>query len=118
MAFTQFQKALQSSASCCWSSPLPREFLPTNAALFDVSDVSFSFVDTPAFISGSVVVLTNGGVQFGLTAPGAATATVLVSTNLTTWQPLQSLLLTNGIGVFTDNAATNFASRFYRLSVP
>lgn len=90
----------------------------TNAALFDVSDASFSIVDTPTFNSGSVVVLTNGCVQFGLTAPGAATATVLVSTNLITWQALPPLPLTNGLGVFTDNATTNFTSRFYRLSVP
>jgi hypothetical protein len=90
----------------------------TNAALFDLSDAAFSIIDAPAFNSGSAVVLTNGGIQFGLTAPGAATATVLVSTNLITWQALPPLPLTNGIGVFTDDATTNFTSRFYRLSVP
>ncbi len=89
----------------------------TNAALSAVSG-TFSIVDAPSFNPGSVVVLTNGCVQFELTAPGAATATVLVSTNLTTWQALPPLTLTNGIGVFTDTATTNFTSRFYRLSVP
>ena len=90
----------------------------TNAALFDLSDATFSIVDAPAFNSSSAVVLANGSFQIGLTAPGAATATVLVSTNLTTWQALPPLPLTNGIGLFTDDATTNSISRFYRLSVP
>jgi hypothetical protein len=51
-------------------------------------------------------------------APGAATATVLGSTNSLTWQVLQSLPVTNGAAVFTDIAATNFASRFYRARLP
>jgi len=45
-------------------------------------------------------------------------ARVLVSTNLTTWQELQTVLVTNGNAVFTDDTATNHAGRFYRLRVP
>ena len=89
----------------------------TNSAVFGLSPQPFSIVDPPGFIPGSVSVLTNGTVKFGLTAPGAATATVWVSTNLTSWQVLQQGPVTNGAAVFTDPAATNPA-RFYQLSVP
>jgi hypothetical protein len=90
----------------------------TNSAVFGTSALPFSIVDPPAFVPGSVVVLPNGSVQMGWTAPGAATATVLISTNLTTWQVLQSVPVVNGSAVFTDNTATNFTDRFYRLSLP
>ena len=50
--------------------------------------------------------------------PGASQATVLCSTNLTAWQALQTVPLVNGSAVVTDNAATNFSARFYRLEVP
>jgi hypothetical protein len=90
----------------------------TNSSVFGMSALPFSIVDTPAFNSNSIVALPNGTVQFGMTAPGAATATVLVSTNLITWQVLQSVTLTNGSVVVTDNSATNSTARFYRLSLP
>jgi hypothetical protein len=66
----------------------------------------------------SVARLTDGSVQFQAIAPGAATATVLGSTNLLTWQVLQMVPVTNGTAVFTDSAATNFPSRFYRVRLP
>ena len=90
----------------------------TNSAVFGTSPLPFSIVDPPAIIPGSVVVLPSGSVQLGLTAPGAATATVLVSTNLTTWRVLQSVPVVNGSAAVTDTTATNFIDRFYRLSLP
>ena len=90
----------------------------TNAAVFDASDATFSIVDAPAITASSVTRLPDGSVQFSLTAPGAATATVLGSTNFTVWQVLQTLPATSGAAVFTDNNATNFAYRWYRVRVP
>jgi hypothetical protein len=90
----------------------------TNSGLYAMSEGPFSIVDAPTFNAGSVVVLPNGSVQFGVTASGAATATVWVSTNLPSWQVLQSVTLTNGSTVVTDNTATNSSAQFYRLSVP
>jgi hypothetical protein len=90
----------------------------TNSALSATSAQPFSIVDPPAFTPGSLFPLPDGRIQFSLTAPGAATATVLVSTNLSTWDVLQSVTLTNSAAVFIDNSSTNFAKRFYRLSVP
>jgi hypothetical protein len=90
----------------------------TNSAMISTSAQPFSIVDPPTFNAGSIVVLPDGSVQFGLTAPGAATATVWVSTNLTTWAVLPSGPLINGSEVVTDNAAASFTARFYRLSVP
>jgi hypothetical protein len=90
----------------------------TNAALSDLSDATFSIVDAPTINAGSIVHLPNGSLQFGLTATGAVQATVLGSTNLTNWQVLQSVPVTNGSAVFTDPTATNYRARFYRVRVP
>jgi hypothetical protein len=43
---------------------------------------------------------------------------VLGSTNLSVWQELQTVTVTNGSAVFTDDTATNRPARFYRLRVP
>jgi len=90
----------------------------TNVTVFGASAMPFSIIDAPVINAGSVTRLSDGRVQFGLTAPGAVQARVLVSTNLTTWQELQTVLVTNGNAVFTDDTATNHAGRFYRLRVP
>jgi hypothetical protein len=90
----------------------------TNAALFDMSDATFSIIDVPVINAGTVIRLPDGRVQFGLTAPGAAQVTVLCSTNLVGWQLLQTVPVTNGNAVFIDDTATNYPSRYYRLRVP
>ena len=66
----------------------------------------------------SITRLPDGRIQFGLTAPDATQATVLISTNLTVWEDLQTVTLTNGSTVFTDDTATNCPVRYYRLRVP
>jgi len=90
----------------------------TNAALSAFSAANFSIIDLPAISPGAITVLPNGEAQIALTVPGASQATVLCSTNLTTWQALQAVPLVNGSAVVTDNAAANFSARFYRLQVP
>jgi len=90
----------------------------TNGALFAASERPFSLVDAPSIVSSSVAQLPTGQVQFQLTAPGAATVTVLSSTNLSTWQSLQSVSVTNGSALFTDITSASGPSRFYRLQVP
>jgi hypothetical protein len=90
----------------------------TNSALFDVSDAAFSIIDAPVLNPGSLTWLPDGRVQLALTVPGAAQATVLGSTNLSFWQELQTVPLTNGAAVFTDDTATNRPTGFYRLRVP
>jgi hypothetical protein len=86
--------------------------------VFDASDSTFSIIDAPSIIATSVTRLPDGRVRFSLSAPGAAQATVLGSTNLTVWQALQTITVTNGSAVFTDATAASFASRWYRLRVP
>jgi hypothetical protein len=90
----------------------------TNSAVFDFSDQYFSIVDAPVLNTNSVTVLPDGRVTFNLTAPGAASATVLGSTNLSTWEVLQALAVTNGAAVFTEDTSTNCPHRFYRVRVP
>jgi hypothetical protein len=90
----------------------------TNATVFDTSDANFSIIDAPVINASSVIRLPDGRVQFGITAPGATQATVLASTNLIVWQNLQTVPVTNGGAVVTDDTATNYPSRCYRLRVP
>jgi hypothetical protein len=92
----------------------------TNPALYDFSP-PFSLITNLTSVTingGSLTNLPDGSVQFALSIPGALEATVLGSTNLLDWEVLQMVPLTNGSAVFTDNTATNFPSRFYRLRVP
>jgi len=91
-----------------------------NASLYDESDAPFSIIDAPVFNAGAVTRLANGQVQIVVTVPGAALATVLGSTNLSAsaWQELKTVPLTSGSAVFTDDTATNYPARFYRIRVP
>jgi len=77
-----------------------------------------SLVGRPSIVSNSMQRLGNGDIQFRITASGVSQATILVSTNLNTWQSLQTVPLTGSYGVFTDANALNYPRRFYRLSVP
>ncbi|MGH7967674.1 MAG: Ser-Thr-rich GPI-anchored membrane family protein, partial [Limisphaerales bacterium] len=88
----------------------------TNNTMVADSASTFSVVDPP--VLSTVTQLGDGRLQFAITAPGAATARVLVSTNLTTWQVLQRVSLVNGSGVFTDNAPANLGKNFYRVALP
>jgi hypothetical protein len=90
----------------------------TNAAMSDLSDLPFSIIDAPTLSAGSITWVPEGLIQLRLMVPGAAQATVLGSTNLVFWEPLQTVPLTNGSAVFTDSTATNVPHRFYRLRVP
>ena len=92
----------------------------TNPALYDFSP-PFSLITNLTSVTingGSLTNLPDGSIQFGFSIPGALEATVLGSTNLLDWEVLQMVPLTNGSAVFTDDTATNFPSRFYRLRVP
>jgi hypothetical protein len=92
----------------------------TNTNLYDFSP-PFSMITNLTSVKidgGSVTTLPDGGIQFGFSIPGALEATVMGSTNLLDWEDLQMVPLTNGSAVFTDDTATNFPSRFYRLRVP
>ena len=79
---------------------------------------TFQAVGSVTIDTRSVARLLDGSVQFGVAAPGATTATILGSTDLLTWQVLKTVPVSNGTAVFTDSAATNFPSRFYRVRLP
>jgi hypothetical protein len=76
-----------------------------------------SFTGTPAIVSNSVQRLPNGNLQFRLFAPSVPQATIKVSTDLISWQPLQTVQIFGGYGAFTDTNST-LAKQFYRVSVP
>lgn len=89
-----------------------------DAALSDTSDATFSIIDMPSLDAQSLVRLSDGSLRFALEVPGAAQATVLGSTNLSLWEQVAVVMLTNGTAVFTDAATTNLPWRFYRVRVP
>jgi hypothetical protein len=89
----------------------------TNSALFGTSAAPFS-IDMPYINASSLAILPGGQFSFNLVAPGATQASVFDSTNLVAWQLLAVVPVTNSTAAFTDTAASNSPSRFYRLSVP
>jgi hypothetical protein len=76
----------------------------------------------PAIDAASFIRLADGRAQFNLTAgAGVATqATVWAATTLRPpdWQVLGTAPLTNGSGMFIENAAPTGSTRFYRVSLP
>jgi hypothetical protein len=76
----------------------------------------------PIIQADSLVRLPDGRVQFALMAgAGAASqATVWGATSLAPpdWQPLGTVPLTNGSGVFTEDTAPVVPIRFYRVMLP
>jgi len=90
----------------------------TSGGLSAASQAPFSIIDAPVITPGSVVRLPDGRIQFAISSPGASGITVLGSTDLALWQSLASVPVVGGAALFTDNTATNYSIRFYRLSVP
>jgi hypothetical protein len=76
----------------------------------------------PTIQADSFVILSDGRVQFTLTAgAGLATqATVWRATTLAPpdWRVLATVPLIDGQGVFTDNTAPTAATSFYRVTLP
>ena len=87
----------------------------SNAALTNMS-ASFSIVDAPVITANSATRLSDGRLRFGVTALGAAQATVWGTTILSppNWQNLGLVTLTGGSGAFTNTPPY----LFYRVSVP
>ena len=85
-----------------------------NSGLSSTSAQSFCIVDAPAI--NSATPLPDGRVQFGITAPGAAQATLWGTAILTptSWQNLGKVAVTEGNGTFTNT----IPYIFYRVSVP
>jgi len=83
---------------------------------------SVSIVSSNTFMlqltfSNSVPLKTNGLV-FSLELSTGLNGHILVSTNLTTWTALTNFVGTNSTITFTDSAATNSSTRFYRAVIP
>jgi len=90
----------------------------TDSSLAAPSALVFSIVDAPTIGPGQVQQLPDGRAQIEVNIPGATQATVFGSEDLSSWQPLETVPLNNGSGVFTDQEATVFPSRFYRFQIP
>ena len=90
----------------------------TDSTLTSRSAAAFSIVDLPQVAPGSLTQLPGGNLQFSINAPGAPTATVLGSTDLKTWQVLQTVPVTGDSAVFTDTNAPKPTAGYSRIRVP
>ena len=77
-----------------------------------------SAVGQPAINARTLQRLTNGNFAFQFSAPAAVQATVWGTTNLISWDSLQSVPVVGGAASFTDTDAAGRPLRFYRVSVP
>jgi hypothetical protein len=57
----------------------------------------------------------NGQFQMLMSGTAGQSYTLLTSTNLTSWTPLEVFLCSNSVMTIADPSATNFNRRFYRL---
>ncbi len=90
-------------------------------SMADGTDLPFWIVDAPTIDGASITRLTDGSVEFRVLAPGAATATVLVSTDLKQWQELlPKIAIADGVGQFSQQANPDpgASMRYYRVRVP
>jgi hypothetical protein len=75
--------------------------------------VPVSSSTVPAGTLSSPMMLTNGTFQFTVTGPTNTDDCICASTNLTSWNTIGEVWLTNGSMNFIDMEATNFPYRFY-----
>jgi hypothetical protein len=75
----------------------------------------------PSIDTGSLTRLADGRIQFAITAgPGTSQVTVWATTLLSApaWNPIRTLSLTGGRGLFTESSASRTPTRFYRVTAP
>ena len=85
--------------------------------IYDTSDNPFSIVDRLQ-IDAKSAQFSDGKFSFTINSPGALQATVFASTNLLSWQQVSTVVLTNGVGIFSDDAAATSPKRFYQVRLP
>ena len=68
--------------------------------------------------SGPGFGMTADGFGFNITGTSNLIVVVEASTNLSTWQPVQTLTLTTGSAYFCDPQWTNYPGRYYRFRSP
>ncbi len=67
---------------------------------------------------GPLVLLSSGAAHIIVTGVAGQIHAIQTSIDLTHWLTLTNLALTNSLGEFVDNSATNSPQRFYRSVVP
>jgi CubicO group peptidase (beta-lactamase class C family) len=82
------------------------------------SVVNILDTNTPSSFTGQPVLLPNGNFQFQTLCSTGLVLTVEYSTNLLTWQPLQTFTTATAVTTITDTNATGRVNGFYRVVVP
>jgi CubicO group peptidase (beta-lactamase class C family) len=82
------------------------------------SVVNILDTNTPPSFTGQLVLLPNGNFQFQTLCSTGLVLTVEYSTNLLTWQPLQTFTTATAVTTITDTNATGRVNGFYRVVVP
>jgi hypothetical protein len=103
------------------SSDLASDFLDS-AELYDIGVGFIATATSPPILSGQLL-LPNGSFQLGFTNGSGLAFTILSATNLSpapiNWTVLGTPTeISSGNYQFTDQQATNFPRRFYRVSSP
>ncbi len=93
-------------------------FVTNNFGSITSSPATLVVTNFPIVLSVTPSVsTTEGGFSFGATVPRGATYIVLASTNMVTWVPIVTNVLSETNFIFKDPASTNYNSRFYRVVV-
>ena len=106
-----------------WSGVASQSSNTAQVVMSGYRDVTAAFqpLGPVAIDTSSLTRLPDGRIQFAITAgPGATQATVWGTTLLSppSWQPLASVPLSGGRGLFTENPASTTPARFYRVTAP
>ena len=108
---------------CAWSNVSAGSYVILARVVYngvstaDSFPVTVSVTNSPPQIIGFAPTL-GGAFQFSLLNSTTTNYTLLVSTNLRNWDPLNSALqCSNGLYLITDPAAANQPWRFYRLGL-
>jgi hypothetical protein len=95
---------------------------------FTMAGTNISYNVAEAFLNGPPVSLaiitanpafgfTDGVFGFDVSGPAGSNVVIQAGSDLKTWTPLQTILLTNGLAFFSDSQSATTARRFYRAQL-
>ncbi len=108
------------SVAASGNAPLSYQWYFNSAAVSAATNVTLALVDVQTNQAGNyTVVMTNssGSITSQVAAPVGEAYVILASTNLQNWTPIYTNVAPLGGLLFTDPAATNLGTRWYRGTV-
>lgn len=90
------------------------QMVATNSVGLAAISPTSLLLSSPMHLDSFTVNRTNRCFQMRLVGPGSTNYVIQASTNLTTWVPIATNTVPNGLWTFTDLQSTNFTQRYYR----